>query len=241
MKAPILLAESGIFGQKLCSEVHHVRRFLSRSLGAALVTSGLTGIALLSAGIATGAAVDRSGYVIGGLLAVVCLLLFVNVHEALEATSILLELLEIDDAIRRDDVIKLLVKCMHMGKEAIIPDDDFDDLLQEAMGRLPSKMGYLLKKSLLAGPALAALAFLVCTLYILLWSDMPSLLSALSIAALVLATGGASCGFAMQQRVASMIRAIELEEVQIHTTSASLLSLHKNMLRRKLASTAKGP
>ena len=245
MKPPIPLASSHLYAHRLRSEALHLRGVLSSWFLAAMLSIGLAGVSILAAGIILGAALHKSAYIIGGILAVLCLILFAAFQEAWGAISLLLGLLEFDDAIPREGVLKHLNACVNKRKPAVIPSNaDFDETIMQTMKGLPSKLVGILAKSLQAGPALVSLISAVCAACIFL-SGFPNLLAALPIVLASLAISGTVCGFAVQVHAAVIMRNIAAREIEIFESNqdpfkATLLELHMNMLRRKLGATSEG-
>lgn len=243
MKPPISFASSHLFARKLRAEVSRLRGVLSSWLTAALISSGLSGVGILVSGIIAGALLHKSAYIVGGVLAVLCLILFAAVQEAWAAIGLWLGLLEFDDLrSSREEVLKHLNNCVHKRKPAVLPSNaDFDDVILHAMKGLPSRLVTILAKSLQAGPAIAALLSVICAVYIFM-SDIPDLISTLPIILASLAASGAIGGIAVQMRARVILRNIAVQEIELTDchSGATLLELHMNMLRRKLASTAEG-
>ena len=278
MKPPVSFVGSHLFLDRLRAEVSQLRRALSCWLSAALISSGLAGVGILSSGIVIGAELHKSGYIVGGVLAVLCLLLFACLQEAWSVVCVLLGLLELDDAISREDIMKKLTAYMHKHATAkrsnisttVIPENsdypDFDEAMQQAMKGLPAKFLNALSRALQQALFVALVASISAVTIFLL--DVPFLslriknqISALPITFASLVMLGAICGFVVRMRAASVIHKIAFQQVDFdnqksldtlnlvdHTdcpagTSplrATLLEVHMNMLRRKLASTAKG-
>ena len=268
MKPPVSFVGSHLFLDRLRAEVSQLRRALSCWLSAALISSGLAGVGILCSGIVIGAELHKSGYIVGGILAVLCLLLFACLQEAWSVVCVLLGLLELDDAISREDILKKLTSYMHKHAPAkratstVIPENpDFDEAMQQAMKGLPAKLLKALSRALQQGPIFVALVASISAVTIFLLHDVPDQVSALPITFASLVMLGAICGFVVRMRAASVIHKIAFQQVDFdnqksldtlnlvdHTdcpagTSplrATLLEVHMNMLRRKLASTAKG-
>lgn len=268
MKPPVSFVGSHLFLDRLRAEVSQLRRALSCWLSAALISSGLAGVGILSSGIVIGAELHKSGYIVGGVLAVLCLLLFACLQEAWSVVCVLLGLLELDDAISREDIMKKLTAYMHKHATAkrsnistsVIPENpDFDEAMQQAMKGLPAKLLNALSRALQQALFVALVASISAVTIFLL--DVPDQVSALPITFASLVMLGAICGFVVRMRAASVIHKIAFQQVDFdnqksldtlnlvdHTdcpagTSplrATLLEVHMNMLRRKLASTAKG-
>lgn len=260
MKPPLSFASSNVYADQLRAEVSHLRRVLSSWLIAALICSALAGIGILLSGIIVGAELHKSGYIVGGILALLCLLMFGALQEAWGVVGILLSLLEFDDAISREDILKKLTNYMQKHTSAkrtsVIPENsDFDAATLHTMEGLPVKLLEVLTRALQAVPAAVSIASVVCAVVIFLYQDVPDQVSALPIVFASLATCGAVCGCFVRAHAAVAIDRIAFEEMdfdkssadedhRLHDTAplrATLLELYMNMLRRKLASTLKGP
>ena len=144
MRPPIPLVSSHLFVGDLRGEISQLWRIFSFWLTAALVSCGIVGVAILCSGIAVGAELHKSGFVLGGVLAVLCLLHFAALQEAWGTVALLLSLLEFDDATSREDILKKLTDYMQKHtsakrtKAAVVPDScDFDAATMQAMAGLP--------------------------------------------------------------------------------------------------------
>ena len=135
----------------------------------------------------------------------------------------------------------------------VIPENpDFDEAMQQAIKGLPAKLLNALSRALQQGPIFVALVASISAVTIFLLHDVPDQVSALPITFASLVMLGAICGFVVRMRAANVIHKIAFQQVDFDQKSdtlnlvdrtslrATLLEVHMNMLRRKLASTAKG-
>ena len=241
----VAFASRHVFGEQLQAEVSRLQGMVFSWLTAGLISSGLAGVGVLTFGLILGAA-HRSAYVFGGLLAIFCLLLFGALQEAKSIVCLLLKLLQLDEKVSREDILyrlKALREKVQKGNAVMNLDADFDDAMRQAMKGLPSKLRSILARALQLAPAAAALASASCTVFIFL-SDIPDPVSSLPLAIASLCFSAMICGYAIQLRAAAMLRKIAEDEITVKSQSSSfnttLLELHMNMLRRKLASTPQG-
>ena len=221
MKPPLSCVSSHVFVDQLRAEVSELRGILSCWLTAALVSSGLAGIGVLSSGIIVGAELHKSGYIVGGILAVLGLLLFAAIQETWSVVCILLGLLEFDDAISREDILNRLTNYMQKhtsakrAKSAVIPENsDFDEATLRAMEGLPAKLLSLVTRALQAGPAAVSIASALCAVLILHFSSVPDEVSALPIAFASLAIGGGICGLYVRLRASALIHKIAFQKME---------------------------
>eukprot|EP00435_Cladocopium_sp_Y103_P012466 s1055_g3.t1 len=228
MRPPIPIASSDLFVDDLRGEISQLRRVLSFWLTAALVSSGIVGVGILCSGVVVGAELHKSGFVVGGLLAVLCLIQFAALQEAWGTIVLLLSLLEFDDAISREDILKKLTDFMQKhtsakrAKSAVVPENiDFDEATLEAMEGLPVRLLGAVTSALQAGPAAVSVASAVCAMIIFLLHDVPDQVAALPIAFASLAILGSMCGFHVRIRAATVIRKIAYQQMDFDSAKQS--------------------
>lgn len=228
MRPPIPLVSSHLFVDDLRGEVSQLWRIFSFWLTAALISCGIVGVGILCSGIAVGAELHKSGFVVGGVLAVLCLLHFAALQEAWGTVALLLSLLEFDDAISREDILKKLTDYMQKhtsakrAKSAVVPENvDFDEATLQAMEVLPVKLLGVVTSALQVGPAAVSVASAVCAVIIFLLRDVPDQVAALPVAFASLAILGGMCGFYVRIRAAVLIRKIACQQMDFNSTNQS--------------------
>ena len=228
MRPPIPLVSSHLFVDDLRGEVSQLRGILSFWLTAALISCGIVGVGMLCSGIAVGAELHKSGFVVGGVLAVLCLLQFAALQGAWGTVALLLSLLEFDEEISREDILKMLTAYMQKhtsakrAKFAVVPENvDFDGTTLQAMEGLPVKLLGVVTSALQVGPAAVSVASAACAIVIFLLHDVPDQVTALPVAFASLAILGSICGFYVRIRAAILIRKFACQQMDFTSKKQS--------------------
>lgn len=252
MKPPWLFSEDEASATKLHLAVARLRDLLRLYFPICLVGSALFGLVVLIVGISVGASVHKSGFIVGGILTLACLALAVTIHDAWDATSLGLGMLDLDEHNSRDDILKFLKQYSAKRSAKVSPHNgDFDDVLVDTYAGLTSELYRQLAKAFVWGPTLLMVISICCCIGTSTVDGVPSELFAISLSVSILTGLAVKTGIVILCKlflpvINDSLKATAEGHVDLENggppagCSSTVMDTQVCMLRRKLGSTDEG-